>query len=185
MSKLLQKKSGFTLIELMIVVAILGILAALAVPAFIGYMRRAKTGEATQMLNNMFKLAASYYAEERQARGIGGDVTAQCVVGSAAATPALADIGEDKIPFVAAVADVPANFASLGFTIQEPVYFSYQMGSVGAGCGVTAADIYTFYAHGDLDGDTTYSTFELYAGPGLEAKELVKSRAFFIANETE
>ena len=43
-----QSEKGFTLIELMIVVAIIAILAAVAIPAFSKYIRRAKTSEARQ-----------------------------------------------------------------------------------------------------------------------------------------
>jgi len=87
MSKLLKKKSGFTLIELMIVVAILGILAALAIPAFIGYVRRSKTSEATGNVNSMFKSAAAYYNQERTGRGIAATGSSYCIVGNSAVTP--------------------------------------------------------------------------------------------------
>ena len=55
---------AFTLIELMIVVAIIGILAAVAVPAFMKYIRRSKTVEATMNIRKLFDSSVSYYEAE-------------------------------------------------------------------------------------------------------------------------
>src|ERR1700710_2375432 len=87
MSNTMRKKAAFTLIELMIVVAILGILAALAIPAFIGYVRRSKTAEATGNLNSLFKSAASYISAERTTQGMGSSTATYCIVGSDTVAP--------------------------------------------------------------------------------------------------
>ncbi|MCA9649551.1 MAG: prepilin-type N-terminal cleavage/methylation domain-containing protein [Myxococcales bacterium] len=60
---------GFTLIELMIVVAILGILAAIAIPALTKYLRRSKTSEARVQLAKVFDAASAYFSEEHVERG--------------------------------------------------------------------------------------------------------------------
>jgi len=63
---------GFTLIELMIVVAILGILAVVAVPALQKYMRRAKTAEATTQIAKMYDATSAFFKSEHAARGATG-----------------------------------------------------------------------------------------------------------------
>ena len=178
MAKLLKKKSGFTLIELMIVVAILGILAALAIPAFVGYVRRSKTSEASSNLNSYFKSAASYYAQERTGQGIGSSTSTYCTVGDEARSPTTPD--ENKQTYSAG-----GSATTLGFTIADFVYYGYGITNASSACGRTAGtNVYTFYANGDLDGDGTFSTFELAVATDAQ-NSLYHARGFYIVNEIE
>jgi prepilin-type N-terminal cleavage/methylation domain-containing protein len=63
MKKMLKNKKGFTLIELMIVVAIIGILAAIAIPNFMNYQCKAKQSEAKSSLGSIRVAQEAYFAE--------------------------------------------------------------------------------------------------------------------------
>jgi type IV pilus assembly protein PilA len=63
MGNTIKKKGGFTLIELMIVVAIVGILAAIAIPNYLKYQAKSKQSEAKTNLKGIYTVEMSYFTE--------------------------------------------------------------------------------------------------------------------------
>jgi type IV pilus assembly protein PilA len=134
-SRLLGSSKGFTLIELMIVVAIIGILAAIAIPNFMTYQAKARQSEAKIGLGGIFTSATSFFAEQNT-----------FVVGSAAA------IGY-------AVSGSP----KYTFTYGGPALTFLPVGSTAATCpapnvvnpATASATEFTAAARGNIDGDVT------------------------------
>ena len=148
------KKRGFTLIELMIVVAIIGILAAVAIPAFINYMKRAKTAEATVNLKTITEGVMSYFDKETNA-------ISHAVPTNTGRTPDI-DPTASKVMIDATNGFSSAAWTATGWKPAEPFYYRYTW-APGAACGEQPCPSQGVAGQstvqGDLDGDTTLSRF--------------------------
>jgi len=109
MKKLNTRRGGFTLIELMIVVAIIGILAAIAIPNFLRFQLKAKSSEGKTNLAAIRTAEESYFAE------YGVYVSAD---------PSPTAINKNlKTPYADAV--VGGGFAIVGWSPEGDVFFNY------------------------------------------------------------
>jgi type IV pilus assembly protein PilA len=152
--------SGFTLAELMIVVAIVGMLAAVALPAFMRNARRAKTSEATLQIQKMYVASRSYIIEEAMARGSTVPIPHQ-FPDSAPVTPAVsccAYAGHKCLP--SPLIWTLTTWDQLKFAMDDPHYYQYEYESTGT-AGAGPGSRFTARAYGDLDCDGNLSTFEM------------------------
>jgi type IV pilus assembly protein PilA len=140
----------------MIVVAIIGVLAAIAIPAYMEYTRKSKTSEAALNLNKIGKNEKTQFQAESTftTKSSAGTVptrprTSGCCGGNGG-TPG--QMPNKCAPDAAAFKNDPA-FAEIEFSLAEPSEYVYSFTG-----GSTSA---TAYALGDLDCDKKESTWRL------------------------
>jgi type IV pilus assembly protein PilA len=164
-----RASAAFTLIELMIVVAIVGILAVLAAYGVRKYISNSKTAEARNALGRMSNAVVISYEDDEYGQ------TAMLTPGTSSGyVRAICNKASQSVPndpkfiqgkkYQSSLADWNVDaannsgFACLKFVVDQPQYFMYSYTTSGT---INPGDSFVATANGDLNGDTVMSTFSL------------------------
>lgn len=145
---------GFTLVELMIVVAIIGILSSIAIPSFTNYLRRSKAAEAPMNMNAIYNSVMAY--------GAAGEQRYPIPVQNSPWTPSQTCsgwAGGKCIPlqyYNNGSSWENSMWPQLDFRLTEPHYYGYHYNYNGLGDGGWAFHV---YVDGDIDGDGTTARY--------------------------
>ncbi|HEX7598929.1 MAG TPA: prepilin-type N-terminal cleavage/methylation domain-containing protein [Polyangia bacterium] len=171
---------GFTLVELMIVVAIIGILASIAVPAFSRYVKKARTAEAVGHLNKEWAGTLTYYETDHI---LMGTALPKQFPGPSAAwastTECACQTGQRCMPNNP-IWSSDAVWLALSFSLADAHH--YMPGYSGLGQGTAAQ--FTAYSKGDLNCNQLLAEFYRQGsiGPGGDVKGNVQP---MVNNELE
>jgi len=179
-----NRRTGFTLIELMVVVAILGILATMGAPAFTTYLRRSKTAEVQTNIDSLFKALAIYYNRPiADGPTINATYTTHCTINGTSSIPGNPTPTKQAQTVTNGYGEAQGIAFIVGYS-----YFKYSHEYDGTqACGNQVgsdAQVYTLHGEGDLDGDGTFSDFTLTVGTG-PTNELYRASHLFIQDELE
>jgi type IV pilus assembly protein PilA len=162
-----KNQSGFTLVELMIVVAIAAVMSALATFGLVKYVANSKSSEALNAVGHMARSAVAAYTMENMAGtvlNLGGQAglsNAICATATATVPTEPSSIKGRK--YQSSPAEWQAGSRSVGwqclnFSMSSPQYYMYRYTGSGGGA---VGDTFNASAHGDLNGDGELSTFSL------------------------
>src|SRR3712207_488607 len=132
--RVLRGGKGFTLIELMIVVAIIGILAAIAIPAFEKSIRRSKASEALVNVRRIYDGTVTSFQSDGVNRD--GAILQPRFPDPVAATPGVDACCREGVAGHCLVKPddwKPDTWQKLQFAMQDPFFYWYTFDSVGEG----------------------------------------------------
>jgi prepilin-type N-terminal cleavage/methylation domain-containing protein len=131
-----RSKAGFTLIELMITVGLIGIISTLAIPNLLRFQLRTKVAEGRTNIAAIRKSEESYYAEYN------------LYVSAQPAMPVT--VGQLKVPWGLSASDAH-GFNTMGYSPEGALYFQYSVAS--------DTTSYTISARSDIDGNGAFNTW--------------------------
>jgi prepilin-type N-terminal cleavage/methylation domain-containing protein len=141
------RPSGFTLVELMVVVAIIGLLSSIAIPQFRNFQLRARQSERTVVMKAIYDATEDYFMREgRYPQGTPASSVLSCQW-----NPALLPTTQKR-----AWSRSPSSgdWSKLSLQLDGHLYYSYYAYGLAEG-GRRYRYVYTY---GDLDGDRRYNT---------------------------